>query len=299
MWHIFVARFITGLSFLSFASYTDLKTRLVRDKVWMLMGAVAIILLLIQMLSEGVGWQYYLIFFPIIVMFSEALFEMPELFSEGRPHPYILCIILPVFTLAYQIYTLGNDIFFWQLFTVPVMMLLAFLFYYIGLIYGGADAKAMLVLAILMPCYPEIQGFTAANLSVENMEIMQVFFPFTFIVLLNACLLLLVLPPVYLFRNLSKGDVSFPMMFFGYRKDIDDIPGSFVWPMESYEKTGKHTVRLFPKGDEEEMLASLRSMGRKRVWVTPKIPFIVPMAMGFVISFVVGNPIWLLLQQLF
>ncbi len=300
MWYISAARFVIGLSFLSIASISDLKTRRVSDNVWIAMGAVASILLTIQLFIMDAGWTYYLIFVPIVVLLSEALFEIPELYSEGKLNiPVLGWLLLPVFTVSYQIHTIGEDIFFWSLFTIPVMMVLAFVFYYIGLIYGGADAKAVLVLAILVPFYPNIPGFTHGSLSMEHVKLMEVLFPFTFLILLNSCLILLVIPLVYLVLNLKNGDTGLPQMLFGYRKNIEGIADSFVWPMERFDEKGKLTIRLFPRGDEEEMIESLKRMGRKRVWVTPKIPFIVPMCIGFVLSFVIGNPISHLLSILF
>ncbi len=300
MWYISVARFVIGISFLAIASMSDLKTRRVSDKIWMGMGGAASVLLTVQLFLMGAGWIYYLIFVPIVVLLSEALFEVPELYAGGKLNiPVLGWLLLPVFTISYQIHTIGSDILFWSLFTIPVMMVLAFFFYYIGIIYGGADAKAVLVLAILMPFYPNISGFTHASLSMEHVSLMEIFFPFTFLILLNSCLILLVLPVAYLVLNLKNGDIGFPQMLFGYRKNIKDIPDSFVWPMERYGRDGKLTVKLLPRGDEEEIIESLRRRGRKRVWVTPKIPFIVPMSIGFVFSFVIGNPISHLLSSLF
>ena len=48
---------------------------------------------------------------------------------------------------------------------------------------------------------------------------------------------------------------------------------------------------LFPKrgGDRSEDLARLRAAGIDKVWVTPQIPFMVPLLGGFWLAFFVGN----------
>ncbi len=300
MWYIYAARFITGLLFLSLASVSDIRTRRVSDKVWMAMGFGGSVLLAVQLYLLDASWHHYLIYVPIAVLLSEALFEVPELYPEGKLNIAVMgWLLLPILTVTYQFYAIEDKMLFWSLLTIPAMMILAFLFYYIGLIYGGADAKAILVLAILMPFYPDIPGFTHASLSMEYVPVMQILFPFTFLVLLNSCLILLVLPPAYFVYNLKNGDTGFPQMFVGYRKDVKDIPGSFVWPMEHVDGSGKTVVKLFPNRDEEDILETLKARGRKRVWVTPKLPFIVPMCVGFVLSFVIGNPITHLLSIFF
>ncbi|HYS70937.1 MAG TPA: A24 family peptidase C-terminal domain-containing protein, partial [Thermoplasmata archaeon] len=48
---------------------------------------------------------------------------------------------------------------------------------------------------------------------------------------------------------------------------------------------------LFPKrrADPAGQVARLRARGIKRVWVTPQIPFMVPLLVGFGLAFVMGN----------
>ena len=70
--------------------------------------------------------------------------------------------------------------------------------------------------------------------------------------------------------------------------DIDDVKKEFVWPMERIVK-GERVMVLFPKRNDDESLKKLKELDVKRIWVTPKIPFIVFLTAGFVISAFVGN----------
>ena len=296
MQYLSIIRLVIGFSFLTVASLSDIKTRRVSDVLWIIMSIFASSLLAIQLFLKGVGWRYYLIFIPIIILLSYAFVEIPELYTDKGLNPLsMIWLTIPMISSIYQIHHLKDDIFFWSLLVIPVTMVFVFVLYYFSVIYGGADAKAVLVIAILVPFYPEINGFTITGLSPDQIPFMQIFFPFTFIVLLNASLIMLVLPIYFLFLNLNNGDIGFPQILFGYKKPIDEIPDSFVWPMERYDDRGNLKVKLFPRDEDDNVLNALISKGRERVWVTPKIPFIVPILIGYVLSFFIGNPISYLL----
>ncbi len=291
MWELSLARFVIGLFFLIIASVMDLKTRIVTDKVWIILAAVGLFVLLFELYMLEVGWQYYLILIPILFLLVEAFVERPPLYDEGKRNILVFVwFLIPIFILLFMFYTIEIDLLFWSLISILVMMCLAFIFYYFAILYGGADAKAVLTLAILIPRYPYLPGITNYGVSAGMISLMEILFPFTLVILLNASLILLVLPIIYTIMNLSKGDISFPAMIFGYKKSLDEISDYFVWPME-YLEQGEIKIRLMPRGIEEDQLGKLSNIGRKRIWVTPKIPFLVPLCIGFVLSFVIGNPL--------
>jgi prepilin signal peptidase PulO-like enzyme (type II secretory pathway) len=59
---------------------------------------------------------------------------------------------------------------------------------------------------------------------------------------------------------------------------------------------GERKFVYFPKEDEEEnaILDALQQAGVEKIWVTPKIPFLIPITISIVFSAVVGNVIMLL-----
>ncbi|MFP3871367.1 MAG: A24 family peptidase C-terminal domain-containing protein [Candidatus Natronoplasma sp.] len=297
MWYFSVTRFLIGCGFLSVASVTDLKTRRVPNKLWILMGSAAMLLLFSELIlrklwfAEEIFWSHLLIFIPIIVLFSEAFVERPPIYSEGKLNlKVVLWLIFPIIVFAYMLNTLANSLLFWTLTMIPGMMLFAFLLYFFYILYGGADAKAVITLAVLVPFYPSIPNLTNWAISSDLIPLMQTFFPFTLVILLNASLIVIIFPLCYFFVNVFKGDFDIPKMFFGYRRDIEEIEDSFVWPMEYYDE-GRLKTQLFPRSKSEERLESLKEHDRRKVWTTPKIPFIVPIFGGFILSFVIGNPV--------
>ena len=96
-----VIRLVIGISILSYASYTDIKTRRASNILWIIMGVIGAILLIIQYFTIGFENMYYLLFIPIMIGLVYVLFQL-------------------------------------------------------RLIFGGADAKALMAIAILVPIEPAI-----------------------------------------------------------------------------------------------------------------------------------------------
>jgi len=286
-----IIRFVICFIFLGVAVISDVRTRKVPNKLWMVMAPIAASILALDLYQRGVSWRHYLIFIPIAFLFVEALIERPPIVYKGKINPLVFgWFILPVLVIIYMIYSIRSSMLLWSLMSVIVMMCLAFVLYYFAILYGGADAKAVVVLAVLFPFYPEIRGLTHWAGDAVLLDFMEIFFPFTFVILLNAAILTLFLSLYYLTMNLKNADIGFPQMFFGYKMKVDKIEDSFVWPMEYYEDERKR-MKLFPKGLNERALESLKDRDINRAWVSPKVPFLVPMFFGFLLGYIMGNPL--------
>jgi preflagellin peptidase FlaK len=88
--------------------------------------------------------------------------------------------------------------------------------------------------------------------------------------------------------NATKRDFGFPEMLLGYKMDIDEVEKKFVWPMERVID-GERVMILFPRKTDKESLKKLKEMDVKRIWITPKIPFIMFITAGFALSVFLGN----------
>ena len=63
-----IIRLILGVAILSYASFTDIKTRRASNLNWLILGGAGAILLAIQYFTVGFGDQInYLIFIPIMI----------------------------------------------------------------------------------------------------------------------------------------------------------------------------------------------------------------------------------------
>ena len=205
-----------------------------------------------------------------------------------RRAPNILWLILGTCGLVILLLdlTLGNAPHPWPyLAIVPLVMALLYGAFHVGLIYGGADAKAVMALAVLLP-FP-----LAGTLVATNPSLM----PGWFAVVGNSLLVFLVIPLAYAALNLARRDLAFPYTLLGVRVDVDGIETRHVWPMERIEE-GRRVRQLFPRRDVEitQEAEALRAAGVTRVWATPKVPFMIPLAVGFLAAFLLGDLItWL------
>jgi preflagellin peptidase FlaK len=287
-----LTRFAIGLAFLIFASAQDLKRRRVDDLVWIILGSLGILLIVVQLIMDNSRWEYYLVLIPVLILFFDIFWDREPLYEDGKfkfvPLP-IIFYILAIVAMILLFLNYSSDEYFLRLFTVPVMILVCYALYYSRIIRGGADAKALICISMLMPLYPVLYGFPLISMEPRVLEVTSILFPFALLVLLNASILFLFSPLVFLIYNVKRRSVEFPQCLFGYRVDVRKVP-RFTWLMQRLENE-KVKLSLFPKKNENkrEVVRELREFGLEEVWVTPQIPFIVPLCLGFVMSFVVGN----------
>ncbi|WP_222915655.1 A24 family peptidase [Natrinema sp. SYSU A 869] len=95
---------------------------------------------------------------------------------------------------------------------------IAYLFWWFGG-FGGADAKALLVLAVLFPTFPEY-ALGSWTLPLESPPTIGTF---SFTILTNAVLVGVVLPLVLAVRNAAAGRIA-PVMFVGWPISWERIP---------------------------------------------------------------------------
>jgi len=218
-------RLVVGVIILSYASYTDIKTRRASNMLWLIMGIIGALLLLVQYLTIGFSNVYYLAFIPIMIGLMYVLFQL-------------------------------------------------------RLIFGGADAKALMAIAILAPIEPAILQFPLWKGSPM---------PLSWIIFANAIILFLFIPLSLLIFNLARRDIAFPHCLLGYKMSIKNAKETFVWPLEKLVD-GKRKFSYMPKDfDVTEELESFEQQGITDIWVTPKIPFMLPLLAGFIFSFVFGD----------
>ena len=231
---------------------------------------------------------------------------------------------------------------------------LSYLFWRLGG-FGGADAKALITIAILLPTFPQ---YLLPGLSLPTVRTTLGVFSMT--VLTNTVVLAVGYPLALAARNLLEGTVELPLMFLGRRipvsslstahgrlfetttgytrngLDIDALRMYLRWRGTSLSELREHpdrhrdptsitethdptdgavgdgmavdggTVAEADPWGAEAFLADIDSTAygttpeklrdglqvvttRESVWISPGIPFIVPMFLGTVVAFTYGD----------
>lgn len=290
-------RLSIGAAFLLVAAGSDLRTRKVSDRWWVALGSIGLALLVVQWDIERADAASGALVGSAALLFYAIFFGNPLLDRDGfhlRPFRiglFLLAGALFVFPAAFYA-ALGQDVprETLNLYSLPAMVVVYQGLYWARLIHGGADAKGLIALTLLVPTYPEASPFPllAGNARVEG--VFRTIFPFSLVVWVDALVLFLAIPLGLLLANAIRGDFALPQALLGYRVRVDAFP-RFAWLMEKIDNRGQHVLVLFPKRgtDPAEELARLRAKGIERVWVTPQIPFMVLLLGGFVLAFLAGN----------
>jgi preflagellin peptidase FlaK len=169
------------------------------------------------------------------------------------------------------------------LFSIPIIAAIAFLIHQLNL-FGGADAKALIAISILVPSWP----------SIASLPICHSIMPFPFVIFVNSILLYVAFPIYFGISNAIKGQFEFPQCLFGYKMMAEEVTRRFVWPMERIEN-GKRVVKIFHGiGD----VGDVDNIPNREIWVTPKVPFMIPLLIGFIISFLFGDLLYAILRMI-
>ncbi|MEM2911371.1 MAG: A24 family peptidase C-terminal domain-containing protein [Candidatus Bathyarchaeia archaeon] len=186
--------------------------------------------------------------------------------------------------------------------------------------FGGADAKALMCLALALPFHPQE---LLTPISGEVSPIMQIFFPLT--VFSNSVLLAALTAVYMLFHNLiwrrKTGKTLFEgeqksesvgkkilVLITGHKISVKKLKEKWhLYPMEDLEKTENQTVRklvAIPKDEGRdtivERLAKAVENGeiQDAVWATPGLPLLIFVTIGLIIALFFGDLVWALVRFL-
>lgn len=251
------------MPFLSYASWSDWRTREVDDRVWLTCGALC---------GGLTGCELLLFYLTSFKAFTS--------------------IAVLVAVSAFSCFLLG------------------FILFYAGL-FGGADAKAFWCLGVSVPMYP----YALSN----QLPLTKILLPAFPITVFNDALLTAALVALYLaLRNallLVKGKPLFKgleregwlrkltLIFIGLRVPASSVKKmKYVYLLESQLPEGNRRVKIFTSSSED---VDFNEVGRLAdqlggdVWVTPALPLVVNITIGYILALIVGDiPLTIVLQML-
>jgi len=197
------------------------------------------------------------------------------------------------------------------LFRIFISTVLTFAFVYILFhlgVFGGADAKSLIVLSIIFPVYPNFSIFNTGFPINAPLPFFKDFFAFG--IFENAVLLTIVVPLGLAFYNLSKMGLHIdkPLYaFIGYKTKISELSQKrHIKLIEGFEIINNEFRFYFKRGGvelDEEIINELKNTSEKglikdEVWVTPGLPFMIPITLGFFVAAFYGDLITELMKYI-
>lgn len=200
----------------------------------------------------------------------------------------------------------------------------AFLLFYSGG-FGGADAKALMCIAVALPFFPA--ALVTPALADGLSPLSKVLFPMA--VLSNAVLIAALSALALLFWNIGSKVTSGKPLFdgslayeslgkkilvlvTGKKFPIDTLKAKWhVYPMEdvAVDESDQESLRrklvIVPKDEgRDEIVKRLSDAANEgkiesKVWATPGLPMLIFMTVGLVIALSLGDIVWVLVTHLF
>ncbi len=244
-----ILKVLICIPFLIYASYSDIKTRRVSNRVWPLM--------------LGAG----------------SIFIIHDLVRYGLEH-----LIHLVLSFAF-------------------IFIFVYILFYLNA-FGGADAKVLMVISLIIPAYPVIE-LAGATLPLYGVPLINLF---AFGVFTNSIILTVVVPLGLFIYNLIKLPaneiIKNPFyLFIGYMHPVSDLGERHLKLIETYQENnnGEVSSKFSRSGVDidDRQLRTLRSYAKKglignKVWVTPGLPFMIPITAGFIAAVIFGDLIFYL-----
>lgn len=208
-----------------------------------------------------------------------------------------------IFFVLYDISTHGAAYLPRLLISAGFIFVFVYILFQIG-VFGGADAKSLIVLSIILPAYPKLQIFEYSF--PLNKPLIDLF---AFGIFGNAVLLTIIVPISLAVYNLTKmgAYVDKPLyIFIGYKTKISELASRHIKLIEKFEVVNGAVKSRFKRGGveiNETVISELKALSEKglikdEVWVTPGLPFMIPITLGFFVAIFYGDLIFELTKYL-
>lgn len=283
-------RFVLGVSMLGYGAWTDHKTRRVPNQTWLISGTIASVFLAYEFTTEEYSLHIWALLVATIVLFYNAFVDEYVL-DNNQMMLWRAVQVLGILCAAYFLFSVeseelsAQDYKLVDVVSISILILLMYVWFYLGPTIGGADVKAIMALGLVTPFTLSFSGDTFTAFETRG-------FPYPFVVFMNSLLLYLLIPLYLAVYNVIKGNLEKPyfQIFFGTKMKINLARESFVWPMQQIIG-GKVVMVAFVKNkdDSDTQWDKLEESGVDNPWITFKIPYIIPLALAFVLSAIFGD----------
>ena len=313
-------RYAVLIACLSGAAWLDYKSRRVPNEYWISWAKPAVFLWFVELLILGANLTILLSAIAIISYASQSVFGRPSLsdltkgvFADWFAITfYVLGIIgigsgaylygealIQEFGLLESSISLSTDtamVEMWGSILIVGLMVAVFDFSWrFRLIHGGADAKALMLIAILLPNWSTLYETNGIDFTPPALSLL-LWGGFTFALL----------PLILTYKNIKKDGFkslsNFKMIWHAEKMELDKIGSSHVWILDSLVetpegntiiKTNTRPPKKSRSNDEQKNLVnSLKEMGRDWAWVTQKYPLLTFLLPAILPLIILGDPVY-------
>ena len=276
-WYGIAAVSVTIAVMLS-ASYFDWRYREVPDIHWWILGLSGIAVTAASV-RDAMGTEIVMMLIGSLMILIYILLDV----EMSRVVTAVFCLIMAAMFI-YPAATLFGDPVVERLLVIPVCFVLFYILFSFGILRGGADAKCLMVMAMILQTYPSISSLPLIPLPSFTA---QVIISFPIAVLFHAALFSFAWLFWTVIRKIYRRDDPVEMYTLSwYKMSIEEARRSHVWPKQDAVNGMVVNVNgTAPEG----ALDRLEAIGAKDVWVTPIIPFMIPILAAVVFIATVGS----------
>ncbi len=310
---------------MGWAAWMDHKERRVDNEHWLVWVKPALFLWALDLMNQGADWTIYLTASAVVAYASGAVLGRPswkDLISGSKMDItvtiwYVISAIgLVMGAVLYQASNpldvmLGKDTslgaLWWRTLSVLFVIIIIDLAWRLRLLHGGADAKALMWVALLIP------DWTTVPLSLSQAtSTAYVALPPSLSLLMWGGLSFLVIPFILLARNLLAGHVQsigdLRLAWHASKIERNEVLNKHVWLLTTLidlpdGTTGAHHRNRAPRTTPtraalEASVQSLEEAGIDQVWVSSKLPLLVFLFPAILPLVLLGDPMVLILPLL-
>lgn len=316
------ARWFTIATCFAYAAWLDHKERRVPNEHWIAWSKPLIFIWMLEFLLRDADWTIYASAAGVLAYASISVIGRPT-FSDIRSGNaldilvstwYLVGILGIVFgAMKYASEgiiplfdgTASQQMVLWFEVMIALAMVVLFEFAWkMRLLHGGADAKAMIWVAMLIPSWYSLEPIWEFSTDgIRSPPVISLF--------IWGGLSFLILPFILLAINIKRGDVKgikdLRMAWHSVRMSLNEIPDKHVWLLDKVIQNpdGSTSVssntrppRRTPNEDEvRKQIDELLELGRDSAWVSLKFPLITMLFPALVPLILFGDPLVLLFER--
>ncbi len=274
------------------AAVLDVRTREVPDSLWQVLGVAGAVGGGVVLAPEG--WVPLALWAVVVGLALEHMFPW-DAESCGRWGEWADLIELAAYLgvtilvgVAVVRLGLGGGV---PLVAVALLVtvIIARVLFEAGVLYGGADAKALIIAGVLVPLFPVPWIGVPANA-----QLFPTYVPYAVDLLMDAAVLSVAIPVFLALWNLRRGEFSVRSGFTSYTIPVDDLPRRYVWIRDPAYPTDREEEEAIETSEQDrewrtKVARDLKARGVTRVRVGPQLPFIALMAGGALGALLLGN----------